>query len=151
MTDDQCVLLVEDNIDEVNLIQRAMRKAGMNVPVRIVSDGDAAVDYLNGDGRFFDRGQFPVPTLVLLDLKLPRRNGFEVLTELRRHAALGKTIVVVLTSSQESEDVRRAYAAGANSYLVKPIKPAAMQELMNRVRQYWLESNEPPPIFAPSS
>ena len=147
---DHAVLLVEDNADDVDLVQRAMRKANVSCPVHVASDGDAALEYLEGRGQYADRDAYPFPTLVLLDLKLPRRSGFEILEHVRGRPELQKTIVVVLTGSNQSEDIDKAYANGANSYLVKPIKPREMDGLIERVKQYWLDANRPPPVFSPS-
>jgi CheY-like chemotaxis protein len=118
--------------------------AGITCPLQVVGDGERALDYLEGRDDYADRTAFPLPTLVLLDLKLPRRSGFEVLEALRAHPVLGKVIVVVLTSSNESVDIDRAYRLGANSYLVKPISPEAMSELVQALSLYWLVKNEPP-------
>jgi len=149
MDGQHAVLLVEDNADDVELLQRALRKAAVSCPVQVVGDGDAAVDYLEGNGPYADRDAYPYPTLVLLDLKLPRRSGFEILEHVRAHQALKRTIIVVLTGSNQAEDIGRAYARGANSYLVKPIRPAHMERLVERVKEYWLDSNRPPPVFSP--
>jgi CheY-like chemotaxis protein len=140
---EHCVLVVEDNADDVLFIQRAMRKTGIKCPIQVVGDGEAAVEYLEARGPFSDRGQFPSPTLVLLDLKLPRRSGLEVLKWIRGDGGLHKLTVVMLTGSQEVTDVNAAYVAGANSYLVKPISPSAMSELVQTLSLYWLVTNEP--------
>ena len=150
MDSDHCILLVEDSADDVKLLKRAMRKAAVSCPVHVVADGHKAIEYLDDAGAYADRHAFPLPTLVLLDLKLPRRSGFEVLEYLRAHAMLKKTIVVVLTGSSESRDIANAYTRGANSYLVKPIKPGQMDHLVNRVKEYWLDTNRPPPVFSPA-
>ena len=145
MRRDHSVLVVEDNRDDVLFIRRALTKAGIDCHVTVVGDGDAAVDYVEGRGAYADRGRHPLPALVLLDLKLPRRSGLEVLEALKSHAMRGRMIIVVLTGSRESVDVERAYAAGANSYLVKPISPQAMSELVQALGLYWLVKNEPSP------
>ena len=145
MTHDHSVLIVEDNADDVLFIRRALRKSGIDVPVDVVGDGDAALEYLLGRGEHADRVGQPVPTLVLLDLKLPRRSGIEVLEALRTEPVRSQMVIVVLSGSSDSSDIQRAYAAGANSYLVKPILPASMNELVERLSLYWLVSNEPSP------
>lgn len=145
MKREHCVLVVEDNKDDVLFIRRALRKAGIDSPVQVVGDGDSALDYIEARGAYTDRGQHPAPTLVLLDLKLPRRSGLEVLEALKSHATRGRMIIVVLTGSRESVDIERAYAAGANSYLVKPISPEAMSDLVQALGLYWLVKNEPAP------
>lgn len=144
MRTEHYILLVEDNADDVLFIRRAIERSGIRVPVGVVRDGDAAVRYLGGEGEFSDRGLHPVPTLVLLDLKLPRRSGLEVLEWMRGGGLTRSMIVVVLTSSREKTDVECAYAAGANSYLVKPISPGSLNELVKTMGLYWLQCNEPP-------
>jgi len=140
------ILLVEDNPDDVLLIQRAFRKLGAVNPLRVVSDGEQAVAYLGGDGPYADRGVHPLPSLMLLDLKLPRRSGFEVLEWLRGRPGLRRLPVVVLTSSRESQDVDRAADLGANSYLVKPVQFDALQEMVRTLRLYWIQLNERPEL-----
>ena len=119
---DFVLLLVEDDPDHVLLIQRALARASLVNPLKIVRDGDEAIAYLAGTGEYDDRTRFPIPSLVLLDLKLPRKSGLEVLEWIRGHEALKFLPVVVLTSSSESRDIERAYALGVNSYLVKSTK-----------------------------
>jgi len=120
-TSPHTILLVEDDSNDVLLLQRAFRRAGLMHALQIVTDGDQAVSYLNGDGEFADRQAHPLPALVLLDLKLPRRSGLEVLEWLRNQPENLKALpVIVLTSSRLSEDVDRAYGLGANSYMAKP-------------------------------
>lgn len=140
------ILLVEDNPDDVLLIQRAFRKLGAVNPLRVVSDGEQAVAYLAGEGPYADRDAHPLPSLLLLDLKLPRRSGFEVLEWLRGRPGLRRLPVVVLTSSRESQDVGRAADLGANSYLVKPVQFDALQEMVRTLRLYWIQLNERPEL-----
>jgi CheY-like chemotaxis protein len=142
------VLLVEDDPNDVLLTQRAFRKLGVQLNLQVVGDGDAAVAYLSGAGDYADRQRFPLPVLVLLDLKLPRRSGLEVLAWRRGRAPLDCIPVVVLTSSRESTDVNTAYQRGANSYLVKPVSFEAMLEMMKTVNVYWLVMNERPDLRA---
>lgn len=140
----QTLLLVEDNRDDADLIKRAFRQAKLANRIELVSDGDAAVDYLSGEGRYADRTAYPLPVLVLLDLKLPRRSGFEVLSWLRQHPRLKRMPVVVLTSSHETADLARAYDAGVNSYLVKPVESEALLEMVKTLGLYWMIFNERP-------
>ena len=140
------ILLIEDTRDDVLLIQRAFRKAGLNVRVHVVNDGEAAVDYLAGKGAYADREQHPLPVLVLLDLKLPRRSGFEVLTWIREQPLLKRLSVVMLTSSDQMPDVNRAYDLGASSYLVKPVEFDALLEMVKTLDLYWLLLNRKPEI-----
>jgi len=145
MTRDHSILLVEDSPDDAMLIERAIREANIPAPVQRVEDGEAACDYLAGHGEYADRGKYPLPTLMLLDIKLPKRSGLEVLRWARREANLPRLVIVMLTSSREHRDIEEAYAQGANSYLVKPIAPGAMQDLVKTLGLYWLTHNEPPP------
>lgn len=131
------VLLVEDNEDDIVLLERAARKVALACPLQTVRDGDAAVAYLSGSGEYADRTRYPLPRLVLLDLKLPRRSGFEVLVWLRAQPLLRRLPVVVLTTSAQADDVARAYTLGANSYLVKPALYGDLHALLAVVDRYW--------------
>jgi CheY-like chemotaxis protein len=143
------VLLVEDEPDDVLLARRAFAKAGIAAPLHVVGDGEAAVAYLAGTGAYADRLRYPVPGLMLLDLKLPRLGGLEVLRWVRAQPPLRRLPVVVLTASKENVDLERAYDLGANSYLVKPVSFDGMIELSRALGLYWLTLNEPPPPAAP--
>jgi CheY-like chemotaxis protein len=140
------ILLVEDSPDDALLIQRAFRKANLANPVQLVRDGEEAVAYLSGAAPYDDRGRFPLPVFMLLDLKLPRRSGLEVLAWLRQEPAVRRLPVVVLTSSRESVDVNRAYDLGVNSYLTKPVGFEALIEMVKNVNLYWLVLNEKPEL-----
>jgi len=140
------ILLVEDDANDVILIRRAFAKAEIKNPVYTVEDGDAAVAYLAGEGTYANRGDHPLPGVVLLDLKLPRRSGLEVLEWVRQSPTLRRLPVVVLTSSRESADVNRAYDLGANSYLVKPVGFDALTDLVRILQGYWVGWNEKPEI-----
>jgi len=145
MSPTHTVLLVEDDPNDILLTQRAFRKANLvHVSLQVVQDGDAAVFYLSGTGKYSDRGRHPLPVLMLLDLKLPRRSGHEVLTWLRQQPNLKRLPVIVLTSSKENTDVNKAYDLGANSYLVKPVGLTAFTEVVNSLNMYWLLLNEQP-------
>jgi CheY-like chemotaxis protein len=144
----QTVLVVEDNANDVLLLQRAMRKAQWVNAVQVVVDGDAAVAYLAGDAPYDDRARHPLPGLMLLDLKLPRRSGLEVLAWLRAQPGLLSLPVVVLTSSREHKDVHQAYQLGANSYFVKPGAPHEFQAIVAVMHSYW-RANELPTLAAP--
>jgi CheY-like chemotaxis protein len=145
MSPTHTVLLVEDDPNDILLTQRAFRKANLvHVSLQVVQDGDAAVFYLSGTGKYADRGRHPLPVLMLLDLKLPRRSGHEVLTWLRQQPNLKRLPVIVLTSSKENTDVNKAYDLGANSYLVKPVGLTAFTEVVNSLNMYWLLLNEQP-------
>jgi CheY-like chemotaxis protein len=146
MSESQTILIVEDNPTDAMLIRRAFAKLNIANPVQVVADGDRAVDYLSGRDGYADRTQFPLPALILLDLKLPRRSGLEVLEWLRSQDGLRRLPVVMLTSSRQSQDVNRAYDLGANSYLVKPVEFDSLQEMLGTINTYWIDWNEQPDI-----
>ncbi|GIW96704.1 MAG: response regulator [Pirellulaceae bacterium] len=141
----QCLLLVvEDDPYDAKLIERAFRKARIVNPLRFVQDGESAIDYFAGNPPYEDRSAHPVPELLLLDLKLPRKDGFEVLRWLRAHEVYRRLPVVVLTSSSETNDINRAYDLGANSYLVKPVGNDQLVEMLRSLELYWLCFNTSP-------
>jgi CheY-like chemotaxis protein len=140
------VLLVEDDENDVVFVQRAFRQTGILNPLQIVRDGDEAVGYLSGGGQFADRDQYPLPAFMLLDLKLPRRSGLEVLTWAKEQPGLKRIPIVVLTSSRKDDDVNRAYEMGANSYLVKPVSFEGLMDLVKSLNLYWLILNERPAV-----
>jgi CheY-like chemotaxis protein len=144
----QVILIVEDDPNDLLLIQRAFGKARILNPLQSVGNGDDAVAYLAGEGAYADREQHPFPVLVLLDLKLPRRSGLEVLQWIRAQAGLKRLPVVVLTSSKEATDVNQAYDLGANSYLVKPVGFDSLLELVKSLEVYWLILNQKPDVSA---
>lgn len=144
MDDQSTILLVEDNPDDADLIRYAFRKAGVENPVIVVDDGEKAIDYLLGRGNYADPRRFPVPRLILLDLKLPRRSGIEVLSAIRTTEAVRQTPVVVLTSSNQEGDIRKAYEAGANAYLVKPIGGDALVAMIRSIDAFWINQNSAP-------
>ena len=143
-SDQLTILVVEDKSTDVILIRRAFDKAKLANPLQVVSDGDAAVEYLSGVDAYQDRSQFPLPILMLLDLKLPRRTGLEVLEWLRKQETLRRLPVVMLTSSQHDRDINKAYDLGVNSYLVKPVEFDGLLEMLKTVNMYWLMMNERP-------
>jgi len=144
MMDGEYILLVEDDANDVLLIQRAFQKAGMPQLLKIVRDGDQAIDYLGGNGIYANREKYPLPFLVLLDLKMPCTDGFEVLQRVRAEPELKRLLIVVLTSSNNQSDVDRAYELGANSYLVKPVEFDEMVHMIQRFEAYWSEINRTP-------
>ncbi|MDD5302943.1 MAG: response regulator [Elusimicrobia bacterium] len=142
------ILLVEDDPDDVFFLEEAFKRADMAGALRVVRDGEEAVAYLLGQAAYADRRLFPLPSLILLDLKLPRKSGLEVL-EWRRHQPEVKKIpVVVLTSSLSDADIASAYELGANSYLVKPIDSGAQLEMVKALRLYWIGLNKAPEMEA---
>ncbi|HVV00243.1 MAG TPA: response regulator, partial [Verrucomicrobiae bacterium] len=112
--------------------------------LHFVRDGQEAIDYLLGEADYSDRASHPMPDLLLLDLKMPRLNGFDVLSWLRHKPGLKRLLVTVLTSSNEPTDVNRAYDLGANSYLIKPHNSKELSTLVQQLQRYWLESNQCP-------
>lgn len=141
MTTNRAILLVEDNEDDVFLMRRALKGARVVNPLHVAEDGQEAVDYLAGAGKFADREAYPMPAIVFLDLKLPYLSGHDVLAWIRRQKELESLVVIVLTSSNEPSDLNRCYALGANSYLVKPPTPEQLEDLAKAFKWYWLEYN----------
>jgi CheY-like chemotaxis protein len=129
------ILHVEDDPNDTLLLEHACKKAGVVFDLRAVSDGDQAIAYLRGINDFSDRNKYPLPKLILLDLKMPRLSGFDVLAWLRSDEAFRGVPVVVLTSSNHDADVKRAYDLGAKSYLVKPVGFEAWVELVKTLPQ----------------
>jgi CheY-like chemotaxis protein len=141
VTTNRSLLLVEDNEDDVFLMRRALQGAHVVNPLQVVEDGQEALDYLGGRGKFADREQFPLPAVVFLDLKLPFVSGHDVLAWIRKQKEFETLVVIVLTSSNEASDLSRCYALGANSYLVKPPTPEQLDDLAKAFKWYWLEYN----------
>jgi CheY-like chemotaxis protein len=137
----QTLLLVEDSPDDQFIMKRALTAAGVANPLQIVEDGEEAVHYLDGAGKFGDREKYPLPALVFLDLKLPFRSGIDVLKWLRGEPRFDGIVVVVLTSSDHPSDIKTAYSSGANSYLVKPPTAGDLVDMAKSFRWYWLEYN----------
>src|SRR5215472_15788619 len=144
MADRAVILLVEDQENDIQLIRRAFVKAQLPNPLQVVRDGDEAIAYLAGERRFNNRAEFPLPRLILLDLKLPGTHGFGVLKWIRAQPGLKSLIVVVLTSSDHIRDVNEAYSLGANSFMVKPMDFENIVELSKLLRDYWIMANKAP-------
>jgi CheY-like chemotaxis protein len=136
------VLLIEDDENDVFFMQRAFREAGIATPLHVVGDGREAIDYLSGKGKFADRKAWPLPCLVLMDLKLPYVLGLDVLKWLRSQPEFKSIVVVVLTSSKQDADIEKAYSLGANSYLVKPPDVHQLVAMVKRIKEYWIETNQ---------
>ncbi|HLY76215.1 MAG TPA: response regulator [Planctomycetota bacterium] len=132
------ILWVEDDADDVLLITRAIQKAGLAQPA-LARDGREAVDYLSGSGKYADRNAFPFPSIILLDLKLPKMSGFEVLQWIRQHPNFCRIPVIMFTSSRERIDVDRAYKLGANAYLLKSVDHRDLVEALKRLRAFWMD------------
>ena len=142
-----CILQVEDEANDVFLLQRAFVEAGIVNPVHVASDGQMAVDYLSGRGEFANRVKYPMPGMILLDLKLPRRSGREVLEWIRSQPALKKIVVIVFTSAQYVGEVGLAYELGASSFIIKPTEFRKYVEIARLLKGWWLQYNQ----FAPSA
>src|SRR5437773_1951820 len=150
MPEQAVILLVEDREDDILLIRRAFRKGYINNPLQVVRDGDEAIAYLSGEGKYSNRAEYPLPDLILLDLKMPRIDGFEVLHWIRRQSSFASIRIVVLTSSDAISDVNRAYALGANSFMVKPLDFQNVIEMAKMLKTYWLRMNKAPEAARPA-
>lgn len=139
------ILLVEDNPDDVELTLRALKQYHVKNEITVVRDGAEALDYLFVTGAYADRDVNTMPAVVILDLKLPKVNGLEVLQRMRADERTELTPVVVLTSSKEEQDVVNSYKFGANSYVQKPVDFSQFIEAARQLGLYWLVINEPPP------
>jgi two-component system, response regulator len=143
---DKIILLVEDNPDDEKLTLRALHKNKISNEVVVAHDGVEALDYLLGNGSGGGNNLKPLPQVVLLDLKLPKMDGLEVLRRLRAHERTKLLPVVILTSSNEEQDLIAGYGLGANSYVRKPVDFNQFIEAARQLGLYWLVLNEPPPL-----
>jgi CheY-like chemotaxis protein len=139
-----CILLVEDDPNDVFFFRHALMQAGSEVDLRVASDGQEAIDYLSGVSKYADREAFPAPMLTLMDLKLPRVMGLDVLEWIRRTPGVNRTVVVILTSSAEASDIARAYDLHVNAYAVKPNGIKALTHLVECMKTFWIEHNRAP-------
>lgn len=135
------VLHVDDDPNDTALLQAASRKADVGFALQNVEDGEQAIAYLKGSGKYADRELYRAPSLVLLDLKMPRATGFEILNWIRNHPTLKQLPVIVLSGSELQADIKNAYAAGANSYLVKPLGFEALVNLVKSINGVWLTAH----------
>ena len=142
--DEPVILLADDSEDDVLMFCRAFKDVGYQSALQVVRHGDEVVAYLSGAGKFSNRAEYPLPTLLLLDLKMPRRNGFEVLEWVRSQPGLRRMLVIVLTTSERIEDINRAYQLGANSFLSKPLDFGEFRLMLNSLHQYWTTFNRAP-------
>jgi len=139
------VLLVEDNPRDVRLTQRAFQQAGLPHDLRVVRDGDEALAYLHREGAYKETATAPRPDVILLDLNLPRMGGHELLREVKQDSRFKQVPIIVLTTSERPDDVRLAYDAGANAYLLKPVEFNRFTEVIGQLGKFWLEIVELPP------
>ncbi len=140
------ILLIEDDPGDAALLCRGFEQAHVLNPIVHLKDGDSALGYLAGAGVYADRTKFPRPALILLDLKLPGMTGLQLLQWMRVQADVRRIPVVVLTSDDDPETVNAAYDLGANSYLVKPGDPSRIVHMVETIRRYWMELNQPPQL-----
>ena len=144
MRSTRSVLLVDDDENDVELMRHAFAAGDFQFPVTEVTGGEQAISYLKGEGVYSDRGKYPVPAMLILDLKMPRVNGFDVLTWIRSQPELGHLRVVVTTTSAEGEDIARAHELGATCYIVKPMSLFDLGEMMRTLREYVRMDHFPP-------
>lgn len=139
------ILLVDDSENDRFLMQKAMKKAEFNLELHEASNGDQAIAYLQGNGIYGDRTRFPLPAVMLLDLNMPMKNGFDVLAWVRSQPSLKRLSIIVMTASMRPEDIEKAFDLGANSYLVKP---SSIESLANMIRclRDWIHINHFPPL-----
>jgi CheY-like chemotaxis protein len=140
------VLVAEDDHSDAVLLELAFKKAGMQVDLRFVRDGQEVIDYLSGQGKFQEPAMNSMPVLLLLDLKMPRMNGFDVLRWVRQQPGLKRLVVIIFSSSDLGADINQAYDLGANSYVVKPGDFGELSEVARNLEKYWMEVNCAPAV-----
>jgi len=140
------VLLVDDDSDAVILFERAYQRAGIMHPFKVAQSADEAIAYLTGDGRYADRATYPMPALILLDIKMPGRTGFDVLEWIRKSSSVSPMRVVMLTGSPNGADVNHAYRLGANSYVTKPTDLSEFREILGTLCAHWLRDSKRPEL-----
>jgi CheY-like chemotaxis protein len=143
---DLSILLVEDDPNDVLLMQRALERNGINTPVHVVSDGEEALDYLRHMGRFEDRVLFPFPGVILMDLKMPKTSGLEVLRWMHENSRCTSVPTIVFSASRIDSDVEEAYRLGATSYFVKPTEFHQLLDLIRILHEYWKRAERPVPL-----
>lgn len=136
------IMLVEDDENDILLVQRALHKNGINNPVHVSKDGEDAIDFLREVSKAGMAG--PTPRLIFLDIKLPKKNGLEVLAWIKRHPTCSLLPTIVLSSSRQEKDVIEAYRRGANSFIVKPAKFEDLQQMIKTTYEYWCWCEKPP-------
>lgn len=137
------ILIAEDSSIDADLLEIALRRAGLSGPVRFVGDGQEAVDYLEGRGHYADRKQFPFPRVIITDLKMPRFDGLQLLQWLADHPDCCVIPTILLSGSALSHDIQSAYKLGANTYFEKPTQFAALVDLVRSLKEYWSRSHLP--------
>jgi CheY-like chemotaxis protein len=147
---ERAVLMAEDEESDVFLLKRAFDDAGVKNPLLTVEDGQEAINYLSGAGQYADRTKFPIPHLIILDLKMPRKTGLDVLRWLRQEPKLRCLPAMIFSSSAHPLDVQAAYEIGANAFVMKPSGTQKRLELAKTLKDFWLSFNEPPAPVANS-
>jgi len=137
------ILLVEDEPDDVFFVERAFRSGHLKYPLFTVGDGQEAIDYLSGTGPYADHGVYPLPQLVLADLKMPRVSGFDLIAWMRNDKHCKLVPIIILSSSALAADVNRAYALGANAYMVKPADARSLERLFQTIAEFWAADQKP--------
>jgi CheY-like chemotaxis protein len=138
------VLLVEDDLTDVFLVKRAFKAAQIKNPLQVVTDGEEAINYLRGAGKYADRATYPLPKLIVMDIKMPRLTGFEVLAWVKSDPLLRRIPIVIVSSSDNPADINRAYESGVNAYMVKPVDYRKVEHLFSSLTHYWgLECAKP--------
>jgi CheY-like chemotaxis protein len=140
------LLVVEDNEDDIFFIERIFKQLDARCDLKFVRDGLEALDYLSGKGNYSDRSRFPLPTIILMDLKMPRMNGFEVLEWMQKQGEIKLIPTIVVTSSTLQEDVTRAYRLGANAVMNKPVDKDSLLQMLKTFHIYWTDYVEMPEI-----
>ena len=139
------ILIADDDAQDAMLVRMAAQRAALGIRLESVTDGEQAIDYLLGRARYADRQSHPFPSMMLLDLKMPRLSGFDVLDFVRNQPGLRRLPVVIFSSSDDPKDIKRAYEAGANSYLCKPHSSDDLSALLKALEEYWCKFNRFPP------
>ena len=137
------ILIGEDSEDDGFFLKRGFRNIGLKNPVQILTDGAKVIDYLRGEGEFEDRANFPFPSVLFLDIKMPRVDGFQVLEWLRDHQQCKVIPTLMFSSSDQPEDVERAYQLGANAYLEKPASLAELEDILRDAYHFWARCAKP--------
>jgi CheY-like chemotaxis protein len=140
------ILIAEDIENDVELLRRSFKQAGLSVPMHVVEDGEECIAYLEGTGKYTNRDEYPLPDLLLLDLKMPKVNGFDVLKWIRSQPSLSSLRVVILTSSERIRDINLAYGLGANSFLTKPLNFTEFSNTIQAMYKFWMEQSRRPEI-----
>jgi len=148
MRHNETILVAEDDTADAFFLKRAFAKVGVPTSLQFVRDGQEAIEYLQGEDDFANRLAHPLPDLLLLDLKMPRMDGFQVLDWVRQQPSFKRVPAIIFSSSPQDHDINRAYDLGANSYLVKPHSSEELVVLVEKLKLYWIETNKNPDVLA---